>query len=1030
MLSLSSLRRLVGEEEFRAGEELARLGRVSEIRRTALKAEYLIRDGAARTVTLHADGHAVSDPKDARGRYAAAAVLYALSSGALKAMQLAQRRLAGRQLMDSAATALPPPDSLKMEMTLIKKDGGLAVGLRVGEERLYVVRDIPEFLRAVIAGESVAFGKGFTYQPRWHRFSAAQMDVFKLLDANWRALETGGKPVRGTEARSLQISSSFASVLMDKMEKTPFVLRTDGGVYPQEGVKQAPLPVVFEVSGSEKTLAVTAFFSETLEKITDNGEYILSEGKALRLNHDDRMMLDAIERARVGGRAVFLFGRSDVPRVMAELLPALMRAAPVAFDTGLGRRMARYPLKTRVYLDREGPGIAARTVMQYGPYEIDPFFLKEDLPPLLLRDAAGEKNVIDALSRAGFRVRPGYAYMEDEDSMYRFITDGARSLSETAQVFFSHAFRSMTVRAPRLTGRLTGKGGRLRLEVFDDGTPVEELLGLFRAIRLKKRYFRFKDGAFLSLDDTENWAELAEAYCEAEERTRDPRDLGMYRAAYLNSLIKEKTLPVQVDGEALAGAAVRAGEAVSPVKGLYAYQHRGFEWICSLFRLRMGGILADEMGLGKTVQTLAAMLWAHRTEKEKKPSIVVAPTSLVFNWLNECRRFAPQMRAQVLSGPQSKREKVLDALFGDDPPDVLITSYPILRQDIGRLRGRDFRFAVLDEAQNIKNPMSVAAAAVRAIEAECRLALSGTPMENNVGELWSLFDFALPGYLPPYRAFLNRYEDGGNADDLRRRIRPFLMRRLKQDVTAELPEKIEKTLCAAMTDEQKKVYAAAMLQKRADMKALLERSGLSAGRGEVLAAMTELRQICCHPRLVLDDFGGDSGKMELLMEILPPILENGHRVLLFSQFTRMLKMIAGRLNAMNIPSLYLDGDTPAKERPAMAERFNAGESRLFLISLKAGGTGLNLTGADTVIHFDPWWNPAAEEQAIDRAHRIGQDKKVQVVRLVTLDSIEEKVTELGQRKRRLFDKLITPGEVMPEKLTDKDILSLFEGSEG
>ncbi len=272
---------------------------------------------------------------------------------------------------------------------------------------------------------------------------------------------------------------------------------------------------------------------------------------------------------------------------------------------------------------------------------------------------------------------------------------------------------------------------------------------------------------------------------------------------------------------------------------------------------------------------------------------------------------------------------------------------------------------------------------------------------------------------------MRRFDEGRNAEDLRRRIRPFLMRRLKSDVMAELPEKMETTLYANMEAEQRKVYSAVLLQKQASVQSLLERQGLKGSRGEVLAAMTELRQICCDPRLVLDTYTGESAKLELLMEVLPPILENGHRVLLFSQFTRMLALMQPRLNAMNISTMYLDGDTPVKERLALTQRFNEGEGQLFLISLKAGGTGLNLTGADTVIHYDPWWNPTTEEQAIDRAHRVGQEKKVQVIRLVTLNSIEEQVVLLGARKKKLFDKLVTAGEVMPEKLKTEDILALF-----
>ena len=342
------------------------------------------------------------------------------------------------------------------------------------------------------------------------------------------------------------------------------------------------------------------------------------------------------------------------------------------------------------------------------------------------------------------------------------------------------------------------------------------------------------------------------------------------------------------------------------------------------------------------------------------------------------------------------------------------------------MRDIPFRFAVLDEAQQIKNVQSVGAHAVKQLTAETRVALTGTPMENHAGELWSIFDFVLPGYLPRYTDFLRRWGEGQNADDLRRRIRPFLMRRVKADVLSELPEKMESMLMAELSPEQRRVYDAVLLQKRERVDQILKDRGLSRGRAEVLSAITELRQICCHPALCLPDYNGVSGKLELLMDVLPGALAAGRRALVFSQFTSMLHIIEKRLGEESIPYLYLDGETPAGKRLELTERFNKGDTGVFLISLKAGGTGLNLTGADLVIHYDPWWNPTAEEQATGRAHRIGQTKKVEVLRLVVHKSIEEQVVNMSDRKRLLFDKLITPGEELPSRLTEKDILALFD----
>ena len=380
----------------------------------------------------------------------------------------------------------------------------------------------------------------------------------------------------------------------------------------------------------------------------------------------------------------------------------------------------------------------------------------------------------------------------------------------------------------------------------------------------------------------------------------------------------------------------------------------------------------------------------------------------------------------VLSGSATQRAGQLEHVRRARDVDVLITSYPLIRRDIQLMADLSFRLAVLDEAQQIKNAGSVAAAAVKQLQAQTRIALTGTPMENSIGELWSIFDFVLPGYLGSYTQFMRRYQDGEELDDLRRRIRPFLMRRLKRDVLTELPEKQEMVLTASMTPEQQKVYDASLLRLRQRVDQVMAEKGLSRGRIEVLSAMTELRQICCHPSLVLGGYAGSSGKLELLLDILPGSLENGHRVLIFSQFTTMLRLLRRHLQENGITCLYLDGDTAPAERLELTERFNGGYGQVFLISLKAGGTGLNLTGADMVIHYDPWWNPAAEDQATDRAHRIGQTRRVDVIRLVTHASIEEQVVQLGQRKKALFDQLITPGEQLVTGLTEAEIRALFE----
>lgn len=1026
MTTTEMLMATADKAEWLAGRRLALDGMVREVRRSRDLAQYMLDTPEHQMVTLRAMDASSCDCGQPACRHLVAATLAAEQSGALDDLLRTRKEQASTALLDAMDSVLPEGPSVKLEVSLTVQGQDVRAGLRVGEDRLYVVKHLPQFFRALREGERIDFGKSFSLHPSWMRFSDEQAALLDVLGEYCRTLESAGQVFTPQEARRLRLLPETASRLLEALRDMPFRLTTRGRTVMQQTIAQQPLPVLFHVSGTPVVLTISCDIPSAWEMITPDGQYVLMDGRIVRIPAENRALTRTLMRCRTGDTAAFVFRREDTRRVMGELLPALMRSHAVLIDEKLARRMVRLPLEARVYLDRAGHDIVARAVFAYGEHEIDPFVLKEETPALLLRDALGERRVMEALAQAGFRVRRGYIYMSGEEEIFRFITGGVEELSVRAQVFMSQDFKRIQARTPRLTGALTGARGRIALELYDDGTPVEELLPLMEAIRARKRYFRYKDGTFLYLDGLEAWYEMAEAVQEAAKGAPSLKQVDAFRAGYLNALIDKAGLPVTVDRQAAQAASPYLDGIKSPVKGLHDYQLTGFRWLCALHVMGMGGILADEMGLGKTVQTIAVILYAVQTEKERMPSIVVMPTSLIFNWLREFERFAPGLRVSAVSGTRAEREKQIAAFRGEDAPDVMLTSYPLLRQDIDDLEAISFRFAVLDEAQNIKNMGSIGAHAAKRLRARTRLALTGTPMENNIGELWSLFDFVLPGYLPPVNEFLKRYDEGRDAEDLLMRIRPFMMRRLKKDVMAELPDKIENTVSVAMTADQRKVYQASLLQQRLRAEDLLKRRGLGGSRAEVLAMMTELRQICCHPALVLPNYAGESGKLEYLMDILPAAIADGHRMLVFSQFTSMLQLIQERLNREGIDTLYLDGATPASERLALAERFNAGgQEAVFLISLKAGGTGLNLTGADIVIHYDPWWNPAAEDQAADRAHRMGQRRVVQVLRLVMHRSIEEQVVAMGKGKRRLFEKLITPGETMPDRLTDRDILALF-----
>ena len=765
----------------------------------------------------------------------------------------------------------------------------------------------------------------------------------------------------------------------------------------------------------------------------------------MAVEEQQRGVLRVLYQEQLGGQCSFDYPVREAARVMGELVPFLKLTGLVEISDELRCQLIQLPLVARVYLDRSANGrdVVARAQFRYGDRTIDPFDetpLPENLPrgeKLLLRDAAAERKVLDALGAAGFIVSKGHVYLTGQEAIFNFVSEGLQHLQELAEVYLSNDFKRMTPRKPKFAGKMRMNGSALELKFTQDGEPAQEILAIMEALARRRRYFRLKDGSFLDLSAMDEWLPLADSIFEAAQAEGaesvamgdDTIRLQAYRACYLQSLLESLGLPIEVDEKTQATVRLLTDPGqVQDVKlpdglSLRPYQERGFQWLLALDRLHMGGVLADDMGLGKTVQVIALLM---ATRQEGQVSLVVAPTTLTYNWLSELGRFAPDLSVMVLGGSAAQRASQIRHVKEAHDVDVLITSYPLIRQDIEQLTTIEFRFAILDEAQHIKNAGSKGAQAVRQLQAQTRFALTGTPLENGVGELWSIFNFVLPGYLLSYSAFLRRYQDGTDAEDLRRRISPFLMRRLKKEVLTELPDKIESVFTAQMSPEQAKVYEATMMRLRQRVDSIVKEKGFERGRTEVLAAITQLREICCHPSLVLDDYTGTSGKLDMLLDMLPEAIAKGRRVLLFSAFTSMLKILRRELDDAGYETMYLDGDTPAQRRVEMAEQFNAGQGQIFLISLKAGGTGLNLTGADMVIHYDPWWNPAAEDQATDRAYRIGQTRKVEVIRLVTHASIEEQVVALGQRKKALFDQLIKPGESMVGGLSPQEIMSLFQ----
>lgn len=553
-----------------------------------------------------------------------------------------------------------------------------------------------------------------------------------------------------------------------------------------------------------------------------------------------------------------------------------------------------------------------------------------------------------------------------------------------------------------------------------------------------KKYFNFEDNGFVEIPTTNILmvTKSLNSFDAIKETDSEKYHVKTFRAGVIAELLDigvELDMNEKFDKFWNQISTFNTMEEIELPKGLNAelreYQAKGLSWLWFLYSYGLNGILADDMGLGKTVQTLGLIQKAKEETTEHLPSLVLCPTTIVFNWENEIEKFAPGLKVVNLTG--ATRAGMYKKI---DEADIVITSYALVRRDIEKLKKHQFRFIILDESQNIKNAESQTAQAVKKLKGHHRFALSGTPIENKLAELWSVFDFLMPEFLYDENEFNYRFvtpimdrEDKTVGARLKRQIYPFILRRMKRDVAKDLPDKIESLAYCELTPEQKDFYMDVLDSTREEIFNSINDGGLEKNKMSIFAALLRLRQICCHPKLY-DKEGKmgpmGSGKFEKLKEMLEEIIDEGHRVLLFSQFVDMLDIVKDWLEKKGIKHEYLTGKT--KNRKDKVERFNSDPSiPIFLISLKAGGTGLNLTGADYVIHYDPWWNPAVEDQATDRAYRIGQTKKVFVYRIITKGTVEEKIQRLKAKKRDLVDSIISVDRDIGKSLTYDDLKEIL-----
>lgn len=657
----------------------------------------------------------------------------------------------------------------------------------------------------------------------------------------------------------------------------------------------------------------------------------------------------------------------------------------------------------------------------------------------ILRDNELEHDVITELFQYGFYIKDGKLLIDDEDLIYDFIENILPDLSNKYEVFTSKKIDNTKILKKVNTNSnfSIGQDGILSYSFDIDGIDSSELSSIFSALKSRKKYYKLKNNNVINLNDN-SLLELNNLMTDLElDYSASNIEIPKYRALYIDSLRKEKYKNIKTNSlfddfieNFNKYKSVKLDLNNEDDKILREYQKEGVKWLKTIYKCDFGGILADEMGLGKSIQTI---MFIKDILKENKNSriLIVAPTSLIYNWEHEFEKFGNEIKYVVVADNKQKRKEIFD---NRDLYNVFITTYGLIRNDNDEYESMNFELCVIDEAQMIKNYQAGMTKEVKKIKSKCKIALTGTPVENNVTELWSIFDFIMPGYLNSVLKFRERYNikdvDEEGLDVLKKlnyQISPFILRRKKVDVAKSLPDKIENNIYIDLPDKQKMLYLNVLNNTKKEMDEIIKTEGFVKSRVKILQLLTKLRQICIDPNVMYENYDGESIKIEELLRIVNEYVLNGHKILIFSSFKRVLERVKKLFNDNSISSYMIDGSVKSSDRMAMVESFNKDNTNCFLITLKAGGTGLNLVGADVVIHLDIWWNPQVENQATDRAHRIGQTKTVHVIKLVTKGTIEEKIVELQEKKKILSDNLIegNTGSENLSSLSESDIKNLL-----
>uniref|UniRef100_UPI00406D43AD DEAD/DEAH box helicase n=1 Tax=Psychrobacillus sp. FSL K6-4046 TaxID=2921550 RepID=UPI00406D43AD len=924
---------------------------------------------------------------------------------------------------------------LEMEFTCctVPLEGGaygFGIQLTVGPEPFQEIKQVAKFLYEMERRRPFEYSPGYFYAPEVFSFTRETDDVLQILMKSQRV---NSKALIQDDI--LLMSATDWDRLLPLLIKAPRVKFLHDDFY-YEGIQLGQeLPIRFEFDEAKKPDYQLNVKGLDMVTVYRSYGYAFSKGVLYKLQPEETSRLAELKSMLdQSGKHELIILENNIDQFMKTVLPGLMKLGQVYIAEPISKRMGETPLKAKLFLDRVKNRLLAGLEFHYGHLLVNPCEETEESFthfPGIRRQREKELEIMKLLLDCGFTQTPGGFYLMDEEEEYNFLYYVLPNVEKWVQVYASTAVKLRVVKeytGPKIRIEMKERTEWLEFRFELDGIKEKEIQQLMTAIEEKRRFYRIPNGNLVSLETPEfvDLARFMEDMEVSSEHFRDGMQVPVLKGMQIAQTLSRGDLlePGQRFAKLLRNLNEPENLEEDVPLGLENvlrdYQKAGFRWFKLMASYGFGGILADDMGLGKTLQSIAfieSVLSESRVRKQ--PILVVTPASLLYNWKNELGKFTPHIDVQIIDGSKADRNVAWKAGI---EADVLVTSYPSLRMDTECYRDLFFHTVFFDEAQAFKNPMTKTARAVKMLQAKHRFALTGTPIENSLDELWSIFYVVFPGLLPNRREFSEM-----RREHIAKQVRPFILRRMKTDVLQELPKKTEMVIYSELQVEQKKLYAAHLAELKHDALKHLKKKTFRKNRIKFLAGLTRLRQLCCHPALFVEGYEGSSAKYEQLMEILEDCRMTGRRVLVFSQFTQMLAIIRRQLIKQGAPYFYIDGQTPPVDRVSLCERFNNGEGDLFLVSLKAGGTGLNLTGADTVILYDLWWNPAVEQQAADRAHRMGQTNEVQVIRLVAKGTIEEKITQLQHRKQNLIEEVIHSGQDILAGMNEEDILEVLMG---